>query len=82
MTITRNYRELSRKKKIFGLTPKAWFIYSIPCIFTLAFEMLGLFFGSLFLVYLILFVSERFDEDIFEIFYKRLQSKLPKRVHC
>lgn len=71
MTKTRNYRELSRKRKVMALTPKAWIILGGLSFFSmfLANEAKGMllviFLGLLY--YIVLFIAERFDEDIFEI---------------
>lgn len=71
MTETRNYRELSRKKKTLALTPKAWIIFGVTIFLSLMFigEAKGMLLVILFslILYIVLFIFERIDEDIFEI---------------
>lgn len=73
MTRTRNYRELSRKKKTLALTPKAWIVFGAMLFLSLIFvgEAKGMILILIVapILYLTLFIIERIDEDCFEIIY-------------
>lgn len=67
-TQTRNFRELSRKQKKAGVTFYAWIGIAMVVIMILAFTdntLIAL--ASLLVLYVLCFILERIDEDIFYI---------------
>lgn len=76
-TQTRNFRELSRKQKKAGITFYAWIGIAMVVIMILSFTDSVLFaFGSLIVLYIVCFILERIDEDIFYIIASQLTNQM------
>lgn len=82
MTSTKNYKELSKKRKKAGLSKEAWLFFGLINLIILLFDKPHYFLLSSLITYCLFFLLERYDPDIFIIIFTKIKKNMPKKFYC